>query len=378
MGLKKSEIVDHLDTDLKRLLEGAEELWVVVGLLRLNGLDLLLARIPIKTRVHFIVGVDMPSEPTALKMIYTLSKKKNYTARVFRGKAYYHPKLYLVKKPGIYTYYIGSANCTEAAFERNIELGVIGSASNSINLTNWIKEVDKHCDDITPAFIEEYEKRYKLRKRLADQDKRLTVKDKKAVIKGKREENTNFKELVNDLKRARKKEKEYSKVLANRNLAVKEIRRYLDYNRKFENIDLDNFFKVHSLGHLIPIFKPNIQKQIRKFKTLLRYLCVESIPIEVRFENAINGKHKIVGVGANLVSKVLSAHRPKDYFVQNKESIKAIQEYNLNAPRGLSSGEKYKYYCDKLRIVLKESGVANFPTLDHYFFHLDQLQVFEK
>jgi len=378
MSIKKSGFINHLDSDLNRLLKGAEELWVVVGLLRLNGLKLLLASIPEKTRVHFMIGVDMPSEPSALKAIYTLSKKRNYNAKVFRGKAFYHPKLYLVKKSKKYSYYIGSANCTEAAFERNIELGVIGEASNPIDLTKWIKEVDKYCDDITLTFIKDYEKRYKLRKRLADQDFRLTAKDKKSVVKGKKEESINFNELINDLKRARKKENEYSKVLANRNLAVNEIRQHLDYSRKFEKIDLDAFFRVHSLGHLIPIYKPNIQKNINKFQAMLRHLCDEKIPIEVRFENAVRGKYKIVGVGSNVVSKILSAHRPKDYFVQNKESMKAIHEYKLVAPRGLSLGEKYRYYCDQLRIVLKESRIANFPTLDHYFFHLDRLQNFKK
>jgi len=120
---------------------------------------------------------------------------------------------------------------------------------------------------LTKEFIDDYTQAYEKRKMLEKKDLEIS-KVKKRKAKKENTELTQFKEeTIRRLKEYRIKS-EYKQVKENRRQVILDLKKSLGYP-KFNKVEVDSFFDIWELGHLIPIPKPVIKREIAKFKKLL-------------------------------------------------------------------------------------------------------------
>lgn len=362
-----TEILTKLSDKLKDKLKTADEIWVAVALINLDGLNFILRNINPTCKQNYIVGIDLPTDPKALKILNELQLKSDLSVSVYSDKNNFHPKLYLTSSNNKFSSFIGSANCTNGGLMNNVELTTL-TEDNGLGqkLLNWFKNIETNSKPLTTKFVTQYTKDFQERLDRKKAEDKLSKKEKEHL-------NTEFEATLVDksifietLKQYRKAN-DYNNIVAERKNNVKTLRRDLDYPN-FQNIDIESYFSQWELGHLIAISKPAIQRNIPQLKKLLKYLTDETIDIATRYETALNGKLKVEGVSKAFISKVLTIHKPELYFVKNGKTEKALNKYGIELPRGLTAGEKYKITCKFLRQVCTDTDIKDLTVLDYYLY----------
>ena len=360
-------IIQKLAPDLKRDLKKADEIWIAVALITKKGLNYILDNIPKSCRQNYLIGIDLPTDPQALKNLHDLELTKDLAIGLFSQKEFYHPKVYLIRQKNKYVAFLGSANCTLGGLNDNIEISVkLDDQKSCKDLLTWFEKLQKTSNPLTSSFLDKYTSDYQTRQKRKKEDERTAKLEKDDINE---EFEATLKERSELLKVLRKYRaaKNYHSEKRERGKAVKELRGSLDYPN-FNDIDVDHFFNIWELGHIIALPKPTIKREIRKFSRLMRMICDERIDIATRYDRALQGDLKIRGVSEGLISKVLTVHDPKNYFVKNKKSDTALTKYGIQIPRGLSKGEKYKITSKFLKQICKETKIDDLAILDFYLY----------
>jgi HKD family nuclease len=353
-------------TTIINKLKESKEIWVAVALINYKGLKIIQENIPHNCKQNYLVGVDLPSDPKALEILHHQQFKKNVSIKIF-SSAFFHPKVYLIQTSNSYNSFIGSSNLTEGGFEKNLEFNIEIADRRLFNETlKWYNELFANADPVTISFLKEYKKIYKdrLARKRADKSEVNSFKKKKqkelnVILRNKNQ-------LISTIKKF-KKSNEFEKVKYERNLSLKELHKSLDYPN-FQNFDIEEFFSIYSLGHIIAIPKNTILSNKQKFRKLLKYICDDNIELAVRYDNALNGRYSLRGVKEAFISKVLIIHNHKKYFVKNDKSLKGLKKYGLELPKGLSAGEKYSITNNFLLQICKQTGLQNLAVLDHLLY----------
>lgn len=362
-----TEIITNLSEKLKDELANADELWIAVALINLDGLNYILKYAKKTCKHNYLIGIDLPTDPKALRLLNELQFKTDLQVSIYTDSNNYHPKLYLICKNKSYSAFIGSANCTNGGLKNNVELTtLIRDNKLSLELVEWFNNIKLKCKPLTTEFVIKYQKDFLERQERNKHDK-IFVKNEKNKLNSEYEAKIKEKsEFLKVLKNYRKR-LAYNIIVSQREKNVKDLRKYLDYPN-FENIDLDSYFSEWELGHLIPISKPAIKRNIEKLRNLLRFLMDENIDVSVRYERALNGDLKVEGVAKAFISKVLTIHKPNLYYVKNGKTDRALRKYGIEIPRGLSEGEKYKMTTNFLRKICAETNIKDLTVLDYYLY----------
>jgi len=362
-----TEIIYKLSDKLKQKLKTADEIWVAVALINLDGLNFVLNNIKPNCKQNYIVGIDLPTDPKALKLLNELQLKTNLTVCVYSDRNNFHPKLYLTLTNNDYTAFVGSANCTNGGLLNNVELTtLIEDKQLGLNLLEWFTTIEKQSKPLTTKFVSKYSKDFQERLDRKKEDDKFATKEKNELnieYEATLSDKTKF---IQALKHYRKS-KDYLNIVAERKKNVQTLREDLDYPN-FQNIDIESYFSQWELGHLIAIAKPAIKRNIPQLKKLLKYLTDETIDISTRYDTALNGKLKVEGISKAFISKVLTIHKPELYFVKNGKTEKALNKYGIELPRGLTDGEKYKITCKFLKQVCLDTDIKDLTVLDYYLY----------
>lgn len=362
-----TKVITQLSTKIKSEFKKADEIWVAVALLNNSGLKIVLDTLKAGCKKNFLVGIDLPTDPKALKKLYELQLTSEFNVRIHTDKQYFHPKLYLSKAKSDFTGFIGSANCTNGGLNSNVELSIMIKENQTCeDLKKWFEKTFDLGKPLTSQFLSKYQADYDERLRRKKEDEKTAKKEKRELEKEVEATFIERREFIKVLK-SYKRSNEYKSIVTDRKLSIKELRQSIDYPN-FENIDVDWFFQIWALGHLISIPKPTIKREIKKFKKLLTMLCDDSIDLALRYNSALEGKLKIRGIGEGLVSKILIIHKPKEYYVKNDKTNLALQKFGIELPRGLSKGEKYKITTKVLKEISKETEIEDLAVLDYYLY----------
>jgi HKD family nuclease len=154
-------IVTKLSDELWPKLKSADELWVAVGLINLNGLNFLLDSTRPNCTRSFLLGIDLPTDPEALHKLNELQLKPNLNVRLFTDQEFFHPKMYLLRTNNIFSGFIGSANCTNGGLNRNIELTIpVDDQMICAGLKSWFEARFDQAKRLTNFFVETYRAHY--------------------------------------------------------------------------------------------------------------------------------------------------------------------------------------------------------------------------
>lgn len=361
------KIVEQLSGELSGALSGADEIWVAVALMNSQGLDYILALAGNATK-HFLLGVSLPTEPRVLRKLFEERLHPVVNVRLDKD-VFYHPKVYLARRGQAFTGFIGSANCTSAGLNTNIELSIrIDTQSTCRELLRWFEGRYAKASELTKSYLDGYEVRFQRRKLLQKRE----IKEAKGELKRLEQSTSSILRERERLTRALRRYRQganYMQVVRERRAAVGRLRQSLDYpNFDIAKMDIDMFFSIPDLGNIVDLPKPTIKRNIQKFSMLLSALCDENIDVAQRYDDALSGRMKIRGVGEGMVSKILTIHKPDKYGVVNETSKRALAKYGIELPRNSSKGEKYRAICGVLRDICSQTNIKDLSVLDHYLY----------
>uniref|UniRef100_A0A832CVL7 Phospholipase D-like domain-containing protein n=1 Tax=Ignavibacterium album TaxID=591197 RepID=A0A832CVL7_9BACT len=363
------EIIPTLSDSLEKELKLANEIWIAVSLMNLSGLKFIQENINKNCKQNYLLGVDLPTDPEAFKKLNEMQFNSETKVRVFSDKKiFFHPKLYLLQHNDRITAYIGSANCTDGGLNKNIELSIcIKDEQICRELKNWFEKYYQESVPLTTEFVENYKKDFIKRQNIKKQDEKIAKKAKESSTKSFDKIIKNKEKLIERLKKYRKNEKAYLKVVETRERNLRELRESLDYPG-FNKMDIEKFFKIKELGHLIEIAKPSFKRNEDRLKKLMSLLCNENIDIAERYNKALSKEFKLEGANRAFITKILTIHRPDLYYVKNNKSERALRKYGKQLPRGISEGEKYKIMCEELKKLCRKTDIKDLSVLDHYLY----------
>lgn len=364
-------ITPSLILALRKHLTKADEVWIAVALTNKQGLETILNATGKECLLNFILGIDLPTDPAALKELLTLSVKRKIRVSIYVA-GFYHPKVYAFKCSDKYFTAIGSANLTAGGLENNIEMTAYDTSSKTFHdVIDWYENVlQPGTVPLSDTFIKKYTKLYNERIKHLKRPKGQIEQIKSAAKESYRVDLTNRKGFISALKN-QCNNKQYPQWIKNRTKIVTHLRKYLDYPY-FKNIDLERFLAVKELGTIIPIkVKGKIESNLPRFRKTLKHLCDESLPIDKRIDDCLTGNYKIPEVSISLLSKVLVLHQPKLYYLHNGAVTDALEPFGLYFPRGISFGEKYKLMNELLLKIVDQTGINDFATLDVCIWYLN-------
>ncbi len=364
-----TKLVPRLGSALLKSLNTADEVWIAVALLTSKGLQNTIQSTSKKCMMHFAIGIDLPTEPRALKNLLELSKSKGFTTSLIINEHFYHPKAYVVRNGSVLTAFVGSANGTDGGFFNNIEMTVqTRSESACKDLVKWIEDQIVSGIILNEEIIKKYQKEF-------DQLKgtRKTLHKKSLKLKEKLREEVTIslhgkEKFISDLELF-KASAAYPLAVKERGKILTELKSCLDYP-SFENIDLDVFFSIHELGNILVFNKLKITADLAKFRRLLHHLCNEDLPVSKRLNDTLaDDKFHVFGVGIAFITKILCIHGPKSYFIQNATIKKVLDSYSLSPSFKGSKGIKYQAMNVRLEEICVEVGIKDFAVLDYFMYH---------
>lgn len=151
--------IPHLQAVLPAELHTAHAVCIAAALFSEAAVIRLREHLPSSAVVEILVGLDLPTTPTALDELLAWSyAAEKVTVRVWATTAsYFHPKVYLVQQEREWVAYVGSANCTEGGWEYNEELTVrVDTPAASSLRQEWFAARFAGGVPLTAAFVAAY------------------------------------------------------------------------------------------------------------------------------------------------------------------------------------------------------------------------------
>jgi HKD family nuclease len=374
-----SKIISKLASDLKSDFKLADEIWVAVGLLNYKGLEFIKNSVSEKCKINFMVGIDLPTEPKALTELLKLKIKRNATANVIIEKRkFFHPKVYILKMGLKMRAYVGSANCTIGGLEENFEMTIkLNDLKICRDLISWFNiDLIPQSQIITTEFIKDYKPKYDTRVKNRKKEKNELAELKEKEVNKSKANIIKKTDFINEMLQFRNSNN-YEEYKKERKDIVRRLRKCMDYPN-FINIDLKTFFSIRELGTIVAIkVKKNILRNRNKFTLLMKFICDETIPLNNRIDEALNGKNSIENINVGFISKILVIHRPKLYYVHNKAFDNILKLFGLSLPRGISFGEEYEITRNILRQIMQETNINDFATLDRGIWRILENDLYE-
>ena len=166
-------ISKKLKLGLELLLPDAEHLWAAVALVKESAFDFLQTNLKTDCIQHYLVGIDLPTPPSVLRMLQSKQLKGAFECAIYKTSFNFHPKVYLIKIGETYTAFIGSSNLTNGGFENNIELNYkINNQEDCISILNWFNSLFKEGFPLSDENISAYESQFESVKDIEEQIKR--------------------------------------------------------------------------------------------------------------------------------------------------------------------------------------------------------------
>lgn len=143
-----------------KLLQQAEHVTIATAALSEAGFDFIRSRIPTKTKMEIVTGLDVPTAPEVLRRIW-----RNYQGRIslnIHTQNIFHANVYIFDLPYRKAVaFVGSGQCTLDGIKDNEELFYKTTDAKDIeNLKSWFIGYYEFGEPLNENFIAAYEKLY--------------------------------------------------------------------------------------------------------------------------------------------------------------------------------------------------------------------------
>ncbi|HMG90075.1 MAG TPA: restriction endonuclease PLD domain-containing protein [Chryseolinea sp.] len=148
----------------EKLLQQVEHCYIATAAISEAGFDFIRTRIPTKTKMEIITGLEMPTSPAVLQRIW-----RNYQGRITLNiytRNDFHANVYIFDLPFRKSVaFVGSGHFTLEGLKDTEELFYkISDAKEIENLKSWFIGYYEFAQPLSEALIAEYEWRYPLMK----------------------------------------------------------------------------------------------------------------------------------------------------------------------------------------------------------------------
>ena len=162
----------------EKLLQQVEHCYIATASLSEAGFDFIRSRIPPKTKMEIVTGLDVPTTPEVLRRIW-----RNYQGRITLNiytRNFFHANVYIFDLPFRKSVaFVGSGHVTLEGIKDSEELFYKITDSKEIeNLKSWFISYYEFAEPLSENLIEEYEWLYPTLKQLDSDSK----KEKKQFI----------------------------------------------------------------------------------------------------------------------------------------------------------------------------------------------------
>ena len=343
----------------KVVFADAKEIWIAVALLQKHIAKQLLSNANIQDTnlIHIIVGIDLPTEPSAIETLYNAG----CDIQVCKSNVTFHPKVYVVKRRnGKYSSIVGSANATTAGFTSNIELSV---HSNDIRFSksviDWFNHIDKRTlRNVDKCFIETYKQEFVDR-----QQKNLDQKHQQIKQRIQQLWNTvneyNKRELIQQLTETLSKISS-SHNFRDRDKVVEDLRAAMDVKHGFRSFNSKQFVEIAELGR-IRSSQRNTFYQDDTINAIKRAYTAS----EEDLANAIDNLCSCKDIGIGYASKIMCVRNPKKFMVINGPAKEFLKRFGVKGISGKISGKRYLEISQEIAGLIKDiPGLNNFAHFD--------------
>jgi hypothetical protein len=147
-----------------KLLQQVEHCYIATAAISETGFDFIRSRIPTKSKMEIVTGLDVPTSPEVLKRIW-----RNYQGRITLNiytKNFFHANVYIFDLPFRKSVaFIGSGHFTLAGIKDSEELFYkITDAKEIENLKSWFIGYYEFSNPLSEELIQEYEYLYPMLK----------------------------------------------------------------------------------------------------------------------------------------------------------------------------------------------------------------------
>ncbi len=153
-------VITNLEEYLLPALAEAEEVWIAVALITEDGYQRIQGALT-SARQHFLIGVDLPTDPSVLRSIQRQLVPGSIEAGLASYAEVFHPKVYIARKADRLTAIVGSANLTGPGLNGNHEISfVITDQHHCKDLIRWFQERFGHSYPFSDSNLSQYEELY--------------------------------------------------------------------------------------------------------------------------------------------------------------------------------------------------------------------------
>jgi HKD family nuclease len=148
-----------LSSDISSTLKNCEEIWVAVAMVSDSGYKFIQDNINKVAKQNYLIGIGLPTSPKVLRELYTVNKNGIFDSKIYHKEGVlFHPKVYIIKTNNKYIAYIGSGNCTDGGFDKNIEVSIkTDDQKVCSDLINWFTIQFKLSKTISEDFLVSYQ-----------------------------------------------------------------------------------------------------------------------------------------------------------------------------------------------------------------------------
>ena len=141
----------------EKLLQQVEHCYIATAAISEAGFDFIRSRIPTKTNMEIVTGLDVPTSPEVLRKIW-----RNYQGRIILNiytRNLFHANVYIFDLPFRKSVaFVGSGHCTLEGIKDSEELFFkITDAKEIENLKSWFTGYFEFAEPLTEVLIQEYE-----------------------------------------------------------------------------------------------------------------------------------------------------------------------------------------------------------------------------
>ena len=149
----------------EKLLQQVEHCYIATAAISEAGFDFIRTRIPTKSKMEIIIGLDMPTSPAVLQRIW-----RNYQGRITLNiytRNDFHANVYIFDLPYRKSVaFVGSGTFTLEGIKDSEELFYkISDAKEIENLKSWFIGYYEFAQPLTETLITEYESRFPVMKK---------------------------------------------------------------------------------------------------------------------------------------------------------------------------------------------------------------------
>ena len=150
----------NLKDDLSNHLKNADEIWIAVALMKDSALRELQKEIKSSTKQNYLVGIDLPTEPKALRRLKE-QQCESFVAGLCNTSREFHPKVYILRKDKELIAFVGSSNLTSGGFSNNIEMNLFTQDQDTCNsLLAWFKDLFDGSFPLSEENLNNYESEF--------------------------------------------------------------------------------------------------------------------------------------------------------------------------------------------------------------------------